>query len=90
MIICMSFTANNHGGSYTNTHHHFQTLAFDGKTLYVSTMGITPDTRTKVADRGEFNSSRRSVENTREDATYNETISIVQPYIVVYFWTRTK
>lgn len=86
----MSFTANNHGGSYTNTHHHFQTLAFDGMTLYVSTMGITPDTRTKVADRGEFNSSRRSVENTREDATYNETISIVQPYTVVYFWTRKK
>ena len=86
----MSFTANNQGGSYKNTHHHFQTLAFDGTTLYVSTMGITPDTRTKVADRGEFNSSRRSVENTREDATYNETISIVQPYTVVYFWTRTK
>lgn len=86
----MSFTANHKGGSYKNTHHHFQTLAFDGITLYVSTMGITPDTRTKVADRGEFNSSRRSVDNTREDATYNETISIVQPYTVVYFWTRTK
>ena len=86
----MSFTANNQGGSYVNTHHHFQTLAFDGTTLYVSLSGVTPDTRTRVVDRGEFNSSRRSVENTREDATYNETINIVQPYTVVYFWTRTK
>lgn len=86
----MSFTANNQGGSYENTHHHFQTLSFDGTTLYVSCSGVTPDTRTKVVDRGEFNRSRRSIEQAREDATYNETISIVQPYTVVYFWTRTK
>lgn len=86
----MSFTANNKGGSYENTHNHFQTFSFDGDTLFASNTGNSPGSRSKNTSRGEFTPTRTMNHNTREDTTYNETISIVQPYIVVYFWTRTN
>lgn len=86
----MSFTANNQGGSYENTHHHFQTISFDGDNLFASNTGNSPGSRVKTTYRGEFTPSHAMEQNTREDTTYDETISIVQPYTVVYFWTRTK
>lgn len=90
MIICMSFTANSESGEYKNSHHHFQTFSFDGDTLFASNTGNSPGSRTKTTNRGEFTPSRTMDHNTREDTTYDETISIVQPYTVVYFWRRTK
>lgn len=86
----MSFATDSQGGSYENTHNHFQTFSFDGDTLFASNTGNSPGSRTKTTNRGEFTPSRTMEHNTREDTTYDEKISIVQPYTVVYIWTRTK
>lgn len=84
----MPFGANSTGGAYKNTHNHYQTNSFDGASGYMSVSAEVPRSRTKQANRMNFNGGvARSV--TREDSTYNETINIVQPYIVIYFWRRT-
>ena len=75
------------GGSKTNTHHHFTLNSFDGFTFYATESGQAPTSRT-VNKKRIFMSGSYGVGITREDATYNETISIVQPYITRYKWTR--
>ena len=82
-------TAGSTGGAETNTHNHYQTVSFDGSGLYVSTTGATPRTRVisrnHIAPIGAANTGG----NTREDSTFDETIGILPPYIVVYMWQRT-
>ena len=54
----------------------------------MSASGNAPRSRTKNTSRMTLNGGSGNAV-TREDSTYNETISIVQPYITVYFWRRT-
>lgn len=74
------------GGSKTNTHQHYQTVSNDGDTLLSE---VTP-TRSRVVTKNRSLSTitGTGVSATREDSTYEEIISIVQPYIVVYRYRR--
>ena len=73
------------GGSKTNTHQHYQTMSFDGASFYATQ--IPTRSRTKVATRVNMGGSIATA-NTREDSTYNEEISILQPYITCYMYKR--
>ena len=85
----MSFSANAQGGNYKNTHDHYQTNSYDGASIYMTVSGNAPRSRTLQANRIVVNGTRGN-SITREDATYNTTIDIVQPYITVYYWRRTS
>lgn len=85
----MSFSANAQGGNYKNTHDHYQTNSYDGTSIYMTVSGNAPRSRTLQASRIIVNGTRGN-SITREDATYNTTIDIVQPYITVYYWRRTS
>lgn len=82
-------TAEETGGAKTNTHNHYQTVSFDGGGLYVATTGNSPRSRviskSHIAPLGGSNVGG----NMREDSTYDETISTMPPYVVVYMWKRT-
>lgn len=88
-----TYAAGSTGGSATNTHYHFQTLGCDGKVSYLTMSGRSGSTRVVAGvagthlDTAGFYSDSRQV---REDATYNETINIMPPYLAVYVWKRTK
>jgi hypothetical protein len=88
-----TYSAGGTGGSATNTHYHFQTSGSDGKVSYISMSGRSGNTRVVAGvagthlDTAGFYSDSRQV---REDATYNETIDIMPPYLTVYVWKRTK
>lgn len=74
------------GGNTTNTHQHWGTSSFDGSSFYAT---ATPTrSRTKVTNRINITGSAGNA-NTREDSTYQETINIMNPYIVVKRWHRT-
>lgn len=77
------------GGSTSNTHNHWQTMSNDGGAVYVTKAGTSPRTRTKDVARAAWTQTTTTT-ITREDSTYNETISILQPYITCYMWKRTK
>ena len=76
------------GGTYKNTHNHYTLYSNDGATFFMSMSSNAPRSRTATKDRASWTLSNTSAV-TREDSTYDETIDIVQPYIVVYFWRRT-
>ena len=75
------------GGSKTNIHHHFTLNSFDGAAFYATASGEAPTSRV-VNKKRIFMGGSYGVGTTREDTTYNETISIMQPYITRYKWTR--
>jgi hypothetical protein len=77
------------GGSKNNTHNHWQTVSSDDVAIYATKTGVSPRSRTKKAARAQL-SQTPTTATTREDSTYNETISILQPYITCYMWKRTK
>ena len=77
------------GGSKDNTHNHWQTMSNDGGAVYVTKAGTSPRTRTKDVARAAWTQTTTTT-TTREDSTYNETISILQPYITCYMWKRTE
>lgn len=74
-----------------NTHNHYTTMSYDGEGLYSNQSSNAPRSRTK-------NSSNRAVTYpdekgsgiTREDSTYDETLTldVRQPYISCYIWRR--
>lgn len=77
------------GGSKTNTHNHYTESSYDGNVLFVGQM-LTPRTRIVSYRRAQFNpAGAADVGPMREDSTYDEAISIVQPYITCYMYKRT-
>lgn len=87
-------TVGDTGGSETNTHQHWQTSGADSGTMYDLTLDdshhvtglqsrvVQPGRRVMVTGSGQNTS-------TRQHTTYNETIDIMNPYVVVKRWHRT-
>ncbi len=75
------------GGNKKNTHHHLQTCSFDGDQAYMTATN-TPS-RVILAKRAVLNLSHIGEERTREDATYDTEIDLMNPYITCYMWKRT-
>lgn len=75
------------GGSKRNTHYHFQTSSFDGGQVYMT--GTPTDSRVRSKPRAVLTISNIATGNTREDATYDADINIMNPYITCYMWKRT-
>lgn len=75
------------GGSKRNTHYHFQTSSFDGGQAYMT--GTPTDSRVRSKPRAVLTISNIATGNTREDATYDADINIMNPYITCYMWKRT-
>ena len=88
-----TYAAGGTGGSATNTHYHFQTSGSDGQVTYATKTFRAPDTRVVANVPGtSFTTKDGYGDNVqlREDATYNQTIDIMPPYLTVYVWKRTK
>lgn len=81
-------TAGATGGSETNTHNHYQTNSFDGGGAYMTVSGQSPRSRVITVNRLNWGGSIATT-SAREDSTYDETIAILPPYVVVYMWKRT-
>lgn len=82
-------TAEKTGGAKTNTHNHYTGYSYDGANFFSRWHSALPRSRViSSVDRiaPAFTSANGTA---REDSTYDETISVVQPYIVVYMWKRT-
>lgn len=77
------------GGSKTNTHNHWTLTSNDGNAQYQTQSSNAPRTRVLRKNRSAIGASS-GVGSTREDSTYDETISILQPYIVGYVWKRVS
>lgn len=90
-----TYTAGSTGGSATNTHSHYVGLSYDtNNALYITAVGNLPKTRIRPdttfgsisATSITLHEPQTSVQ--REDSTYDETISIMPPYLAVYVWQR--
>lgn len=80
------------GGNKSNTHNHWTGTSNDGATQFQTNSSyiVAQGGRTRVITASRNNlGAASSVQATREDSTYNETISLLQPYITVYMWKRT-
>ncbi len=78
------------GGSKTNTHYHYQTVAYDGSDFYATK---TPDgvhSRVVTKRRAQISPTTDETTTTREDSTYEQTIDIMPPYKTVYIWERVE
>ena len=78
-----TYTLGDSGGSATNEHQHYQTIGDDGNFAY-ATQSPTRS-RVVVKTRGLISHADKQTSNTREDSTYEETISIMQPYVVTNY-----
>lgn len=77
------------GGAKTNTHNHYTLTSYDGNGFCSNVTGSTPRSRVVTGNRVWLAKESQGSGSTREDSTYNESISIVQSYITVYMWKRT-
>lgn len=81
-------TVGDTGGAETNTHHHMTGVGFDGDTLFITNYDALPASRiTNVARHSEEATPGSGA--TRQESTYDETINILPPYVVVKRWHRT-
>ena len=76
------------GGSKTNTHNHFTGLSFDGNSLFALLTDEMPRSKVGKGLTATAIMHGTEVKQYRQDSTENETISIMQPYIVTYMWKR--
>jgi shikimate kinase len=84
------YKVNATGGSTTNTHYHYTLTSYDGTSVYVTTTSKAPASRVVTSSSGVSLSSNLVSKGTlRQDATYNSTISILNPYTAVYMYKRT-
>ncbi len=88
-----NYTAGQTGGQdvITNTHNHYLLSSFDGTGFYMSSSGNAPRSRTKTVSRAHISPDTTGSGTTREDSTYNETLTldVRQPYIACFIWRRT-
>jgi hypothetical protein len=85
-----TYAAGSTGGSTTNTHNHYTNVSFDNNMLYITGTGNSPGTRVLTISNGITVSGLTSVTRVRQDSTYNTEISILNPYLAVYMYRRTK
>lgn len=72
------------GGAKTNTHNHYTATSNDGTNVYTSTTANVP--RSRVVTKARYAGVGGGASGgTREDSTYDETINIVQPYVVLNY-----
>lgn len=76
------------GGSKTNTHNHYVGLANDGSGMFVTQTAQLPRSRVVTKPRLQPFSGASSNTTTREDSTYDETISVLSPYVTVNYVIR--
>lgn len=79
------------GGNKSNTHNHFTYWCNENGTVYAGQTSDVPRSRVRTKDRS-ANTILPAIYNSvaREDSTYDETISIMPPYITCYMWKRTE
>ena len=75
------------GGNKKNNHYHYQTCSFDSSQAYMTATN-TPS-RVINAKRVVLGVANIGQDRTREDATYNAEIDLMNPYITCYMWKRT-
>ena len=81
------------GGNETNTHQHWQTVGSDGSATYdirIDDSHPVSGLNSRVISRYRIMNQATNASNTstRQHTTYNETIDILQPYVVVKRWHR--
>lgn len=76
------------GGSKTNTHNHYTLASNDGVNLYVSGSSNGPRSRVIGGVAHGMTGMSQSTGTTREDSTYDEEISIIQPYLTMNYIIR--
>ena len=82
-----TYQAGTTGGSATNTHNHYTASSFDGANFFAGFCSNVPRSRVVTKNRVTWAGSGATT-STREDSTYDESISIMPPYLVVYMWQR--
>jgi microcystin-dependent protein len=80
-------------GSVSNTHQHFTTVGNDGN-IYIALTGATvsgstPASRVVSVNRSVIAGVGNGVAAMRQDATYDETIDIRQPFLNLNFIIKT-
>lgn len=78
------------GGSETNTHYHYQSVAFDGAEFYATKTPDDTHSRVTSKQRAQISITTVGTGTTREDGTYEQTIDIMPPYKTVYIWERVE
>ena len=87
-----TYSAGATGGSATNTHHHYSSIGSDGKIVYFTQAGQNYISSRVVTAKGthiDASANYSETKSMRENATYDESISIMPPYLAVYVWKRT-
>lgn len=82
-------TSGKTGGNKTNIHSHYTLFSNDGATFYMSASPNCPKSRVLTGVTAAQMSLSNASRTVRQDATYEETINIMQPYITAYIWIRT-
>ena len=83
-----TYTAGSVGGAATHTHSHYLKYGSDANAYYLS-YDNAPKTRTISTASRIIAASPTSTQTVRQDATYEETIPTLPPYLAVYMWKRT-
>jgi microcystin-dependent protein len=77
------------GGAETNTHNHYQTVGSDPSNFF-ATNNTNSGPRSRVVTKTRSVTATSSASAvTREDSTYDETISTLPPYIVLNYIIKT-
>lgn len=72
------------GGAKTNTHNHWTLFSNDGSNVFGTTSPNAPRSRTATKPRAVLTGGSASGA-TREDSTYDETISILPPFRAIHY-----
>jgi microcystin-dependent protein len=70
------------GGEKTNTHNHWTANGGDPTSQFAAQTADLPRTRIRQTGRSNW-AATSATGNVRETSTYNETVSILQPYLVL-------
>lgn len=85
-------TVNKTGGakSVSSSHSHYTADGYDNDNFYYSLPGGI-GTRVVSTNRGSFNGANKGTGATRQNATYDASVSVnvLQPYVTKYMWERT-
>ena len=89
-----TFNANETGGSYTKSHHHVTPFGWDMNTFFAGRAdgagNENYDHTTVVPNGYKINISSSATPQVRLNWSDERNINVIQPYITVYFWRRTK
>ena len=93
-IKSQSFNAHEMGGKYENSHHHVTPFGWDTNSFFAGRADGADNgnyDRTTVVPNGyKINISSSATPQVRLNWSDERKINVIQPYITVYFWRRTK